>query len=425
MGSDGIHPRVLRELVDVLTEPLSIIYQQSWQTGEVPADWHLANVMPIHKKGWQDDPGNYRPVSLTSVPEKVMEQIILSDVMQPVGGWSRAVSSRTWYWGRFSSTSLLMIWMRGSTAPSLSLQTSSWVGVSTCLRVENPCRRIWAGWIDGLRPMGGEKDLCTGLGRAHQTGFKLDLKGEGDETSSRDVRVFDGLEITDAPGNGQVEVKASSSKKVAGPIAQLKCFYTNARSMGNKQEELEAVVQQENYDVHPRMGSTEMWWDDSHNCSAALDSYELFRRDRRGRRGGGVALYVWEFCECEELNDGDNRVESLRDAEVDEIFYKQLGEMSRSLALVLVGECVGDNVLTLLVREPTKQGALLDLLFVNREGLVGDVTVGGHFGHIDHEMIQFSILRGVRKGVTRTATVAFQRADFGLFRSRLDKPDLL
>ncbi|KAK4826962.1 hypothetical protein QYF61_012811 [Mycteria americana] len=84
MGPDEIHPRVLKELAEELTKPLSIIYQQSWLTGEVPADWRLANVTPIFKKGQKEDPGNYRPVSLTSVPGKLMEQIILSAITQHV-----------------------------------------------------------------------------------------------------------------------------------------------------------------------------------------------------------------------------------------------------------------------------------------------------------------------------------------------------
>ncbi|KAK4824877.1 hypothetical protein QYF61_021084 [Mycteria americana] len=84
MGPDGIHPRVLRELAKVLTKPLSIIYQQSWLTEEVPVDWRLANVTPIYKKGQKEDPGKYRPVSPTSVSGKVMEQIILSAIMRHV-----------------------------------------------------------------------------------------------------------------------------------------------------------------------------------------------------------------------------------------------------------------------------------------------------------------------------------------------------
>jgi len=75
MGPEGIHPRVLKELADVLTKPLSITYQQSLLTGDVPVDWMSADVTPVYKKGWKEDPGSYRPLSLTSVPGEVMEQI--------------------------------------------------------------------------------------------------------------------------------------------------------------------------------------------------------------------------------------------------------------------------------------------------------------------------------------------------------------
>ena len=42
-----------------------------------------------------------------------------------------------------------------------------------------------------------------------------------------------------------------------------------------------------------------------------IDGYRPFKRDRQGRKGGGVALYVKKDCECMEINDGDDRAESL------------------------------------------------------------------------------------------------------------------
>jgi len=77
--------------------------------------------------------------------------------------------------------------------------------------------------------------------------------------------------------------------------AQLKCVYANARSMGNKQEELEAIIQQDGYDL---VTITETWWD---NWLAVMDGYRLFRKDRSTSRGGGVALYVRQQLECIEL----------------------------------------------------------------------------------------------------------------------------
>jgi len=41
-----------------------------------------------------------------------------------------------------------------------------------------------------------------------------------------------------------------------------------------------------------------------------MDGYQLFKRDRQGRKGGGVAVYVKQECEHMEINDGDDRVES-------------------------------------------------------------------------------------------------------------------
>jgi len=75
---------VLRDLADVIAEPFSIIFERSWRTGEVLEDWRKASVTPVFKKGKKEDPGNYRPVSLTSIPGKVMEQLILEVINKQV-----------------------------------------------------------------------------------------------------------------------------------------------------------------------------------------------------------------------------------------------------------------------------------------------------------------------------------------------------
>ena len=64
-----------------------------------------------------------------------------------------------------------------------------------------------------------------------------------------------------------------------------------------------------------------------------------------------------------------------------------------------------NNFLTQLVREPTKGGAPLDLLFTNREGLVGSSGVRICLRQSDYRMIELSILDEVRRGGSKTATL--------------------
>ena len=95
---------------------------------------------------------------------------------------------------------------------------------------------------------------------------------------------------------------------VIPPIAQLKCLYTNKHSMGNKQEELETMMQLDKYDL---IAITKIWWDGSHNWNIGTEGYKLFRRDRQGRKGGGVALYIRDGIDCEEFPLRNSHVQEL------------------------------------------------------------------------------------------------------------------
>ena len=82
-GPDEIPARILKEAAEEIAPCLKIIFQDSWNTGSVPSDWRKANVSAVFKKGDKTAASNYRPVSLTSIPCKLLEHILFSSIMAP------------------------------------------------------------------------------------------------------------------------------------------------------------------------------------------------------------------------------------------------------------------------------------------------------------------------------------------------------
>ena len=82
-GHDRWHPFFLKNLADSLCIPLSILFNKSLKEG-AHKSWLKATVTPIYKKGIKNSPGNYRPVSMTSVISKLMESILRDEIMTHV-----------------------------------------------------------------------------------------------------------------------------------------------------------------------------------------------------------------------------------------------------------------------------------------------------------------------------------------------------
>lgn len=107
------------------------------------------------------------------------------------------------------------------------------------------------------------------------------------------------------------DVISNCSTEVESPVSSktfkngFNCLFANARSLHSKMGELEALVNEENYDF---IGIAETWLCSSHDWAVNIPGYALFRRDRVLRKGGGVCIYVRNNIKVrvkEDLADGE------------------------------------------------------------------------------------------------------------------------
>ncbi len=81
-GPDNFHPKLFKETLESIRTPLTLIFKKTLHEGKLPESWKIANVAPIYKSGSKKKPENYRPISLTSVPCKLMEKIIRNEIVE-------------------------------------------------------------------------------------------------------------------------------------------------------------------------------------------------------------------------------------------------------------------------------------------------------------------------------------------------------
>jgi len=79
-GPDGFPPLLFKNLAGSLAEPLSLMFSSFMSIGQVPQEWKHAFVTPVYKSGSPSSVANYRPISLTCVACKLMENIVVANV---------------------------------------------------------------------------------------------------------------------------------------------------------------------------------------------------------------------------------------------------------------------------------------------------------------------------------------------------------
>ena len=240
----------------------------------------------------------------------------------------------------------------------------------------------------------------------------------------------------------------------------MRVAYFNARSIRNKINELKAYVSTNNFDI---IAISETWLDfdrRDYRGELEIEGYNLYNRDRIGRRGGGVIIYCSDRIESMEINlPLNNDIEVLaikiktksdyfnfavvyrpphQSAELDHTLYETLKTIVQRGGLI-VGDfnCIGlrdirqqvretrdlcgfidDNFLTQHVYEPTRNANILDLVMSTSEGMVNNLVIEENIVNSDHKLITFDLSVRTDYISTKQLVPDFRKARFDGYRSK-------
>ena len=79
-GHDRIPVRIIVDSIELLSKPLAYLFNEIYSTKQLPEQWLISKVIPIHKKGSTSKIENYRPISNLCACSKIFEKLILNQI---------------------------------------------------------------------------------------------------------------------------------------------------------------------------------------------------------------------------------------------------------------------------------------------------------------------------------------------------------
>ena len=107
-GPDCISPKLLKLAERAIVRPLTRLFSLCAQAGETFNDWKKARLVPVFKKDDATDVSNYRPISLLSVPSKIMESCVSDTIVHHVRE-NNLISDKQWAYRMGHSTELMLV----------------------------------------------------------------------------------------------------------------------------------------------------------------------------------------------------------------------------------------------------------------------------------------------------------------------------